>query len=377
MTTPFKLHADPKFDRVKDVFVAHFENGEELGAGFCIFQDGEILVDFLGGYANRKKTIAVAEDHLFAVFSSGKAMAALAIAHLAEEDMLGYNQPVSSFWPAFTRFGKENLTIADVLSHQSGLAGIDDPNWTPADWYDWDKCVHRLENQPPMWPPGTASGYHPVTFGFLAGEIARRTDADGRNIGRILREDICAPHDLDIWIGLPEAEHHRCADIMKPRALADFGEINAATKAAFLEKWSSPGARGVTIWREAELAGSNCHANAKSLAKAMSLFINGTLDQIPHLSEDTRQEATKIRISGPDLVLPFDVSFAAGVMKNDPNYFYGPNAETVGHSGWGGSCVFADPITGISGAYVMNRQDNSLMGDSRPVRLINAVYDCL
>jgi len=64
-------------------------------------------------------------------------------------------------------------------------------------------------------------------------------------------------------------------------------------------------------------------------------------------------------------------------MHNAPNFHYGPTAQTLGHSGWGGSCVFADPVSGLTGAYAMNRQDNSLIGDVRPTALINAVYECL
>ncbi len=375
--TPFDLIADPKFNPVKDSFIENFENGVELGAGFAIYQHGNCLIDFVGGWADRKKTMALTRDHLIAVFSSGKAMAALVIAWLIEEDMLGYNQEVRSIWPGFARHGKENLTVAQAMSHQSGLAGITNSNWQAQDWYDWDKTITELENQTPIWPPGTACGYHPVTYGFLAGEIARRADLDGRRLGLILREEIAELFGLDIWIGLPESEFDRCAEMVKPRALAKFGDINAATRAAFLEKWSSPGSAGVEIWRKAELAGSNCHATAKSLAQAMSLFINGTLNGVPFLSEDTRAHLSETRISGQNLVLPFEIDFAAGVMKNAPNFFFGPTPETIGHSGWGGSCVFADPITGISGAYVMNKQDNSLLGDPRPQRLIDSVYACL
>ena len=375
--TPFSLRNAAGFDPVREAFIKNFSDFEEHAAGFAVYKDGERLIDFVGGWADRKKTEALTRDHLIAVFSSGKAMATLAIAWLAEEDRLGLDQEVRSFWPEFDRFGKGHLTVAQVMSHQSGLSGISNPEWTPADWYDWNKTIAELERQEPLWDPGTASGYGPITFGFLAGEIARRTDHDGRNIGRILREEISDRFDLDIWIGLPESEHERCADMIKPRTLAEFGEINAATRAAFLQKWSSPGGHGPRIWRMAELAGSNCHGTADSLAKAMSLFINGSLNNMPFLSEDIREGVRKTRISGPNLVLPFDVDFASGVMKNHPNYFFGPNAETIGHSGWGGSCVFADPESGLSGAYVMTRQENSLLGDQRPRNLIDAVYACL
>jgi len=109
----------------------------------------------------------------------------------------------------------------------------------------------------------------------------------------------------------------------------------------------------------------------------MQMAIDGNIGSTKYLSEDIVLALRQSRISGSNLVLPFDIDFAAGVMRNPPNYFYGPNAETIGHSGWGGSCVFADPATGLHGAYVMNRQESTLLGDMRPRRIIDALYDYL
>ncbi len=374
---PFSVLADGQYAEVVDAFRNNFEEGIEHGASFCVFQDGEKIIDLKGGWANKAKTEAISDHHLFSIFSSGKAVAAIIIAHLADQDLLGYDQPVSSFWPELRAVQQCDLTVAQLMSHQAGLSGVTNPEWTPEDWFDWKKTIAELSSQNPIFEPGSASGYSPVTFGFLAGEVARRMDEFGRHLGEILRQDICEPHSIDVWIGLPESEHGRCVEMQKPKRLADLGEINAATKAAFLEKWSSPGRRGVAAWRSAQLAGSNCHATAEGLALLMQVFNDGSIDGEMYLSEDVREKLTASRILGPDQVLPFDVNFAAGIMRNHPNYFYGPNPNTVGHSGWGGSCVFADPDAGVSAAYVMTRQDNSLMGDPRSLRIIEALYEVL
>jgi CubicO group peptidase (beta-lactamase class C family) len=375
--TPFDIFVAPGLEPVANAFKANFEDGLELGAQFCAYRNGELLVDFKGGWSDRQKTKAVNGTTLFSVFSSGKAMAALVIAHLAELDRLGYNQLVSTIWPEFAAHGKGELSIAQVLSHQSGLSGITNTDWTPEDWYDWEKTCAQLASQEPLFPPGSASAYSPQTYGVLAGEIARRADKHMRSLGEILREDLTEPNKLDVWIGLPEAEHNRCADMQKPRALADLGEMNVATKAAFMTPYAAPANKPIEKWRMAEFAGSNCHATAQGLAQMMQMAVNGHIGKIRHLSEDIVLSLRESRISGPNLVLPFDIDFAAGILHNAPNYFYGPNAETVGHSGWGGSCVFADPVTGLHGAYVMNRQENTLLGDKRPRRIIDALYDCL
>lgn len=375
--TPFDLSADPRFAAIQDVFIEHFENGEEHGAAFCVYRHGDLIADFKGGWADRKKTKPFTETTLASVFSSGKAVAALVIAYLADEDRFNYDTPIKILWPEFDRYGKGDLTIAQIMSHQSGLSGITNPHFKGDDWYNWGVTCGELAAQKPIFAPGSASGYSPITYGFLAGEIARRADEYGRTLGTILRQDICAPQNLDIWIGLPESEHHRCADMQKPRQLADLGEITPATRAAFMEPWSTPRGRSLSDWRSAELAGSNCHATAKSLAQLMQMAIDGTVNGERFLAEDIVTSLREPRISGPDQVLPFEVSYAAGLLRNAPNHFYGPLDQTVGHSGWGGSCVFADPVTGLTGAYVMTRQGNSLIGDPRPVRLINAVYDAM
>jgi len=371
---PFENNSAEEFTPVFEAFKANFEEGLELGAQFCAYQHGELLIDLKGGCAERQKKTPVAETTLFPVYSSGKAMAALAIASLIDQDKIGYDQRLTTFWREFGQNGKDYVTVGHVMSHQAGLSGISNPDWTGQDWYDWDKTCTELAGQVPLFEPGTASGYHPVTFGFLAGEIARRTD--GRNIGDILKQDFCRERGIDVWIGLPVSEHDRCAAMIKPKAPPDLGELNTAKRLAFLTKSSAP--RGTMgDWRQAEFAGSNCHATAKGLARMMQIVIDGKIDDTVFLAEDAIEKLRLPRVSGPNLVLPFDITYAAGLMLNEPNYFYGPNAETLGHSGWGGSCVFADPITGIHGAYVMNLQNNVLLGDPRPRRIIDALYDCL
>jgi CubicO group peptidase (beta-lactamase class C family) len=366
-----------QFDSLRDVIATNFEQHDETGFQFCVMQHGDVLIDIQSGWANRRRSETVKDDTLFAVFSSGKAIAALVIAWLVEEDRIGYDQRIESIWPEFGQAGKAGLTIGQIMSHQAGLSGITNPEWTAKDWFDWDKTIEQLEQQAPIFEPGSASGYHPVTYGFLAGEIAHRVDVHQRSLGEILRDELCGPAQADVWIGLPPSEHERCAEMLKPKSLANMGEITEATRWAFIKPWSSPGGMGAAAWREAELAGSNCHATARGLAALMQIAADGRMNNMPVLSEDTLAAFSKSRISGENLVLPFEIDFAAGVMRNAPNYFYGPNPDTLGHSGWGGSCVFADPDTGLHGAYTMNRQRNTLLGDIRPRALIGAVYEAL
>jgi CubicO group peptidase (beta-lactamase class C family) len=243
----------------------------------------------------------------------------------------------------------------------------------PADWFDWGGVCKRLAALTPLWPPGSASGYHPVTFGYLAGEIFRRVD--GRTLGAALREDVAAPLGLDLWIGLPDSEHGRCAQVRRPPAMPDLGEITEPKRLAFFTKWATPGGVDEASWRRAEIPSANGHATAPALARMMAILArDGVLDGVRVLAPGAAMETARQRVAGRDLVLPYAMGWAAGFIRNAGLRIYGPGREAIGHSGWGGSCAFADPEKGISGAYVMNRQSAELIADSRARRLIEAAY---
>jgi CubicO group peptidase (beta-lactamase class C family) len=364
--------AEARFSRVKDAFAANFEAGEELGARFTLVERGETVVDLWAGHADKAKARAFDERTLVPVFSTGKAVVAAMVARLADAGKLSYGQRVAEVWPEFAQAGKAAVTVEQALSHQAGLVGFRE-RMDPRDWLDWDLICARLAAMAPVWPPGTASGYHPITYGYIAGEIFRRID--GRTIGRALREDVAGPAGLDLWIGLPDAEHGRVCELRRPPATPDLGEVNEATRLAFMTPWSSSGKVDDDAWRRAEVPAANTHATAEALARLMgALADDGRLDGRDVLSPAMVGEMSRERIRGQDLVLPFVLSWGAGVIRNEPNLPWGPGRLAFGHSGWGGSCAFADPERGLGGAYVMNRQGTALMGDERARRLIFAAY---
>ncbi|MEJ0061374.1 MAG: serine hydrolase domain-containing protein [Terricaulis sp.] len=362
----------PGFERVRDAFAANFDEGAELGAGFAALRDGETLVEIWGGDADRAGK-AWARDTLVPVYSATKGVSSIVMALLADLGQFTYDDEVSALWPAFGAHGKDKLTIAEALSHQAGVPGFVEPI-DPMLWLDPPACAEAIAALEPLWPPGSASGYHPHTWGYIVAEIARRSS--GRTLGSVLREDICAPRGIDFHIGLPDDLLPRCADIMKPRRVAEFGEMNIAKKAAFLQPWSQPN-RGGDIWRRIELPNANGHATALALAQLYGVFANeGVIQGTRVLSQEAYRQLIERRFFGDDVVLPFKIDWRTGVMGNS-NFFYGPNAEAIGHSGSGGSCGFGDPVTRVSGGYVMNKQSPYLMGDPRAVRLIEALYLCL
>ncbi|MGX6649133.1 serine hydrolase domain-containing protein [Maricaulaceae bacterium MS644] len=376
-TIPVSGHVAPGFDPVREAFDANFAERGELGAAFTLIRDGEILVDLRGGYADRKKERVWGEDTIVPVFSTGKAVTALVVAWLVDQGRLEYDAPVAGIWPEFAQAGKGDVTLAQALSHQAGLPGYDQ-EMDPSDWFDRDLMEERFAAMAPVWPLGEGSGYHPISFGVIADAVVRRADEKGRTVGGILRDVICGPRGIDFHIGVAESDHARAADHVLPPRAPDLGKINPAKELAFMKPWSSPGRRGAAAWRSAELPAANGHGTARAVARLMAPFATGgLLDGEAFVSAGVMKEAMKQRVAGEDRVLPFDLAFGAGVMINRASRSFGPQPETVGHYGFGGSCGFADPEAGLSGAYVMNRQMDVLVGDARAQALIEAAYGCL
>jgi CubicO group peptidase (beta-lactamase class C family) len=367
----------PAFSPVRDEFVALFTEKLERGGGVAVYVDGELVVDLVAGWADRACETPISDQHLVPVFSCSKAVSALTIAWAVAQGKLSYEQKTVDIWPEFGAGGKQDLSIGEVLSHQAGLSGIKAP-WDAADWFDWDKTCARLASMEPLWELGTGSGYHPVSWGYLAGEIVKR--ATGRTIGTILREEFCAPNDIDFWIGLPDEEHDRVAQTSKPTSIpSGFTQLNEIQKLAFMKPWSSPGRKGGAAWRRMEIPSANGHGTARAMAKLMTLLAgNGTLDGREMIPLEVRTQAMSERVASQDRVLPHDLSFGAGLIRNRPGFpVYGPGLNTVGHTGFGGSVLFADPDKRLAFGFVTTKQDSELVKDKRAARLTAAVYDCL
>ncbi|HEX7757991.1 MAG TPA: serine hydrolase domain-containing protein, partial [Caulobacteraceae bacterium] len=222
------------FVGVRDAFAANFHRQgdyREVGAAMAVYHRGVLVADLWGGFANRARTRPWRRDTLVNVWSATKAVTATAVAQLVDRGRLSYDDAVASVWPEFGAAGKGAVTVAQVLSHQAGLPGFAEPT-SIEDQFDWQGCVAKLARQAPAWPPGTASSYHAMTFGWLAGEIVRRVD--GRSLGRYVAEEIAGPLGADIHIGLPQALEARVAEILGPKTPPDPAAVAQLPPAALM-----------------------------------------------------------------------------------------------------------------------------------------------
>lgn len=360
------------YEGVRDAFAANFADGGELGARFSAFHTGELVVDIWAGHADRDKTIPWADDTLACLYSSGKAAISLLIARAVSKGWLDYERPVCDYWPEFATQGKGDITVAMAMSHQAGLCGFADPI-PPDEWINHDKIAARLAAMAPLWPPGTAPGYHTQTIGFIANELIRRTG--GRSIGKILREDYFVGQGVDLHCGVSPEDFARIAFMSKPPSAPVHRPDSEFTKIAFLKPWSAAGKVSREDWLAAEIPASNMHGTARALAEIAQPFANQGADARGAGVIDPAVVAAALlpRISGEDLVLPFHLTWAAGLMVNTNNHF-GPSQTAFGQPGFGGSAVMIDPAKKISAAYVMNKMSPALAGDPRAVRLFSALY---
>lgn len=360
------------FEPVRAAFEANFSDGLEVGAGFAAVRDGEIVVELWGGHADREGAHPWNRTTLVPVFSTTKPISALMIAHLVGQGRMDYEALVADYWPEWGE-DKKAVTLAGLLSHQAGIAGFVNPI-DPALWLTPPELAAALAGLAPLWEPMTAHGYHPMTWGYPVGELVRRIA--GRSLGGLLRDEVCAPLGIDFWIGLPASEDHRLARIVRPTEMPELGAISPVKRAAFLTRWAAP-ERGGEAWRRVEIPSANGHGGAASIAMLYQAYAcQGRIRDRQIVEADAMQAALRTRAEGQDLVLPFFLTWAAGIMRNSRGV-YGPNPAALGHSGWGGSMGLADPDRRLSAAYVMNRQSNKLQGDRRAARLVEALYACV
>lgn len=366
---------DQKFLEVKKMFESLHSSGREVGSSFAVYKDGKALIDIWGGYTDKQKNNLWNQNSLATVWSTTKGVAALTCAFAVEKGLLDYEEKVSHYWPEFGCNDKEDITVGMLLSHQAGICGSATDN--VQDYYNQKIMSEELAAMSPIWKPGTASGYHSMTYGWLTSELIIRVT--GKTLGTFYADEIGNPNNIDFFIGLPETEENRVVEMVpfpKEENQSQVSiEINDAKKAT---------ARGPNLinlqntrdWRAAEIPSANGQGCASGLAKLYSLVVTND-SELKVLNEETISKMTKDRITNRDLVLDVVTRWGAGFIINMHKVIYGPVEKSFGHSGWGGSCAFGDPKNNLGISYVMNQMKNNFAADGRSLELINKTYECL
>jgi CubicO group peptidase (beta-lactamase class C family) len=342
-----------RFGKVGELLAASLD-ADDVGASAAVYVDGEPVVDIWGGYLDATRTTAWERDTITNVWSTTKTMVALCALVLADRGELDLDAPVARYWPEFAAAGKQDVRVRHLLGHTAGLPVWDEP-MTVDDLYAWPTATARLAAQDPQWEPGTAAGYHSITFGFLVGEVVRRVT--GRSPGTFFAEEVAGPLGADFHIGLPAEHDHRVAPLVaapqgdKPE---DFlvGVSDANTPA----------------WRRAEIPAVNGFGNARSVGAVQSvLACGGTARGVRLLSQAGCERVFEEQYRGEDRILGTPIRYGLG---------YRIEGRTCSWGGWGGSVVLVDFDHRMTVSYVMNQilwED----GYTRGLNIVMAAYDAI
>lgn len=406
------MHCDPRFSRVREVFERHFADGEELGAAFAVYLGDELVVDLWGGVADRHTGRPWRHDTPAFAYSCTKAITATVLLQLAERGMVDLGAPVAQVWPEFAAEGKAAITVAQLLTHEAGLPVVEEP--VPVEEFgDHPAIAARLARQRPLWEPGSAHGYHALTYGFLVGEVVRRVT--GKSVGELVAAEIAGPLGLDLWVGAPDAVIARVARLSggerRARAKTEDGRGPADVDGAVTDGSRTAAVDGGTagdgdplarMARDARDPGSLMNralgnpgmqrlegganhpvvlragwpaAGVVTTATALAGFYRSLLGGAI-LRPETLADAVRPRVHGPDRVLHVDSSFGLGYMRPAMTFFV-PSPTAFGHTGLGGFVGFGDPGHGLAVGYVMNGMADAVSGSMRAYRLTEAVYRSL
>ncbi|MFG1964245.1 serine hydrolase domain-containing protein [Nonomuraea sp. NPDC049028] len=421
------MHCDPRFSSVREVFERHFADGLELGAAFAVYLDGELVVDLWDGVADRRTERPWEADTPVFAYSCTKAIAATVLLQLAERGLVDVTAPVAEVWPEFGVRAKQRVTVEHLLSHQAGLPALDE-RVPVAEFEDQPAIAARLAGQRPIWRPGSAHGYHALTYGFLVGEVVRRVT--GKSVGELVAAEISGPLGLDLWVGAPDDVIARAARLTAepppgsesgrslPTAGGESGSGTGSGSMPSAGAGSGPARRAPGVLPRAPIGppkdpiaaialaagdpnslmnrtmgnpriqdlqgGANnpvmlragwpavgLVTTARSLAAFYRSLLAGDL-----LRPETLADAIRPRASGPDQVLLLESAFGLGFMRPAMSFFV-PSVTAFGHTGVGGSIGLADPKYGVAAGYVMNKMADVFAGNQRAIRLMEAVYRSL
>jgi CubicO group peptidase (beta-lactamase class C family) len=373
-------------ERLEPLFRENFKKFDELGAAVSVWQNGKPIVDLHGGFRDARREKPWTVDTLALIWSATKGIGSGCVLHVLQEHEIDIDQRVAEFWPEFAQAGKQKITLRHLLSHQAGLCALD----RRVDVLDYSVVIRALEAQTPLWPPGTAHGYHARTFGFLLDELVRRIA--GKTLSDYWQQNFAQPLNLDLWIGLPEKENPRAATIYAAKSgkppepeqfYADLATPGTLARKAFI---SPHGLHAVSAMnnpaiRAQPIVSFGGIGSAAALGKFYSMLANGgEFGDRTFFSEKTVEWMTTTLTDGMDRVFQLPTAFSAGFMKDARNAtqrIFGTSAIAFGHPGAGGSHAFADRENKIAFAYVMNQMEQSLLPDEKSLRLVDAIYDLL
>lgn len=370
----------PAFAAVAERFARQFRKPGSGGGALAIRMRGETMVDVWGGFADPHDVKPWSRDTMAMSFSTSKGVISTVVHRLVDRGMLTYDDRVADHWPAFGAAGKGEITVRQLLSHQAGLHDIRSLIDAGEDLLDAETMMARLAAARPDPPPGTGSGYHGFTYGWLVGGLVRAVT--GKDVGVLVQSELAEPLGLEgMYVGVPPAEKARVAHTVLNTAqfstihgLATraerFERTRRIAEAFFVEGFDRLLADPERRMLDVEIPAVNGVFTARDLATMYSALANGgSVDGVELLSRRTAHDVGRVQTRTRDYVLGFNMRWRLGYHQA---FTTGRMPRRgFGHFGFGGSGAWADPSTGLSLGFVTNRVGSATtpIGDVRLARL--------
>jgi CubicO group peptidase (beta-lactamase class C family) len=355
------MHIDPNFDAVADKFFELTSAQPYGGASLAIYKDGLPVIDIWAGDA--RPGIPWNEKTKSVIFSSSKGLLAILCHQLIEKGLINPDEKVSTYWPEFAENGKEQITVAMIMRHRSGLSALRE-DLTLEDLELVTPVEEALARQKPIWEPDTGYLYHAGTIGQLLGKIIY--NVTGKRVGQVLQEDLAKPLGVEAYFGTTkEIEsdiaflksdnapinvnfEYESPEYWNQRAMS-YGKAFNGHVDDFVGGYNDPRVHAM------ENAGIGGISNARSLAKIYSAVVYET-DGVRLLSDATIEKAISRPNPGRNVFgdpEPYPVH-SLGFSVANPDHSPVLSEKTFGHDGLGGQQGFADLNHRIGFGYVTN-----------------------
>lgn len=333
----------------------------EVGVQVAAYIGDELVVDLAAGEMGPGEDRTVAVSTLFPIFSATKAFVATAVHLLAERGHIDYDDSVAKYWPEFGQAGKAGISVRQVLSHRAGIPQM--PYDVTEELHcSWSWMTSRLAQMEPLFRPGSVNSYHSLTWGWILGEIVRRSDPAGRTLPDFIRAELCEPLGVkDFFLGLPESEFRRVASLTQVEPETSVAGLIRLTMPE--EVFPSPDLYSQAHVLQAGIPGAGGIATARSVARLFALLANrGQLGGVRLLSEERVRAFTTPRVdhTAEDVTVGRRRAIGAygywlggyGLMSER---MLGSKTSVIGHPGAGGTVGLADIDTGLAFAITHNR----------------------
>ena len=333
---------------------ALYRSGTHPAIQLCIRRGGAVVLDRSLGRVSGREAGAEGEDPEdvvgldtpICVFSASKAVTAMLIHKLDEEDVLRLDDRVADYIPEFARHGKGPITLRHVLGHRAGLPKID-PDALDLDLLSQpERIVEILCDAEPESEAGGRLAYHAMTGGFILAEVARR--ASGQDVRSLLREKVADPLGLR-WFdyGVAPDEVGQVA-INASTGLPDVPPLSLLVRRvlssdlpSLVESSNDP----------RFLTGIVPAANVVSTAREVATFYQCLLDGGTHEGKQVFRERTIRQATEPqtgwelDYTLLIPVPYSLGFMlgSRSVGLFGLDNPKAFGHVGLSNVFTWADP----------------------------------